>query len=98
MNLKPYNTYRMSAIIKSKNNVLYKSTYNTRRNEDVGTFIVVPKFQSTIYKSTRQFGFSFAFDAPTIWNALPNEVRACPSIGSFRRKLKAYVFTKAYPP
>ena len=64
---------------------LYKSTYNTRRNEDVGTFLVDPKFQSTIYKSTKQFGFSFAFDAPTIWNALPNEVRACPSIGSFRR-------------
>ena len=26
----------------------------------------VPKFQSKIHKSTKQFGFSFAFDAPTV--------------------------------
>ena len=27
-----------------------------------------------------------------------NEVRACPSIDSFRKKLKAYLFSKTYPP
>ena len=77
---------------------LYKNTCNTRRNQDDRTFLVVLNFQWTIYKSTRQFGFSFAFDAATIWNALPNDVCTCPSIDSFKRKLNAYFFSIAYPP
>ena len=27
---------------------------------------------------SKQFAYSFAFDAPTIWNALPDEIRASP--------------------
>ena len=42
----------------------YRTTYNTRRSQSVGNFLNVPKFQLTIHKSTKQFGFSFAFDAP----------------------------------
>ena len=45
-----------------------------------------------------QFSFSFAFDAPTLWNDLLDEVRACLIIWSFCRKLKTYLFNKAYPP
>ena len=41
---------------------------------------------------------SFAFDAPTVWNAFPDEIRASTSITSFRKKLKSYLFNKAYPP
>ena len=51
---------------------IYCSTYNTRRSQSVANFLNVPKFHHTIHKSTRQFGFSFAFDAPTVWNSLPN--------------------------
>ena len=29
-------------------------------------------------KSVKQFGYSFAFDAPSVWNALPDETRASP--------------------
>ena len=58
----------------------------------------MPKFQPTIHKSTKQFGFSFAFDAPTVWNSLPEDIRASPTIASFRKKLKTYLYTKAYPP
>ena len=47
--------------------------------------------------AVKQFSFSFAFDAPTLWNDLPDEVCACPTIESFQRKLKAYLFNKAYP-
>ena len=49
----------------------YRTTYNTRCSQSVANFLNVPKFKPTIHKSTKQFGFSFAFDAPTVWNSLP---------------------------
>ena len=75
----------------------YRTTYNTRRSQSVANFLNVPKFQPTIRKSTKQFGFSFAFDAPTVWNSLPEDIRASPTIASFRKKLKTYLYAKAYP-
>ena len=73
----------------------YHNTYNTRRSQSVANFLNVPKFQP---KSTKQFCFSFAFDAPTVWNSLPEDIRASPTIASFRKKLKTYLYAKAYPP
>ena len=55
-------------------------------------------FQPKIHKSTKQFGFSFTFDAPTVWNSLPEDIRASPTIASFRKTLKTYLYTKACPP
>ena len=68
------------------------------RSQSVANFLNVPKFQPKIHKSTEQFGFSFAFDAPTVWNSLPEDIRASPIIASFRTKLKTYLYAKAYPP
>ena len=53
----------------------YHTTYNTRRSQSIANFLNVPKFQPTIHKSTKQFCFSFAFDAPTVWNSLPEDIR-----------------------
>ena len=74
------------------------TTYNTRRSQSVANFLNVPKFQLTIHKSTKQFGFSFAFDTPTVLNSLPEDIRASPTIASFKKKLKTYLYAKAYPP
>ena len=60
----------------------YCTTYNTRRSQSVANFLNVPQFQPTIHKSTKQFGFSFAFDAPTVWNSLPEDIRVSPIIAS----------------
>ena len=76
----------------------YHNTYNTRCSQSVANFLNVPKFQPKIHKSTKQFGFSFAFDAATVWNSLPEDIRASPTIASFRTKLKTYLYTRAYPP
>ena len=76
----------------------YRTTYNTRRSQSVANFLNVPKFQPTIHKSIKQFGFSFAFDAPTVWNSLPEDIRVSPTMASFRKKLKTYLYAKAYPP
>ena len=76
----------------------YCITYNTRRSQSVANFLNVPKFQPTIHKSTKQFGFSFAFDASTVWNSPPEDIHALSTIASFRKKLNTYLYTKAYPP
>ena len=71
--------------------------YNTRLSQSDGIILHVPQYQPSIYKSTKQFGLSFAYDAPKIWNELPDDVRSATSIASFRKKLKAYLFCQAYP-
>ena len=76
----------------------YYTTYNTRHSQSVANFLNVPKFQSTIHKSIKQFDFSFAFDAPTVWNLLREDIRASSTIATFRKKLKTYLYAKAYPP
>ena len=40
--------------------------YNTRVSQSDGITVHVPQYQSYIYKSTKQFGLSFAYDAPKI--------------------------------
>ena len=70
----------------------YHNTHNTRPSQSVANFLNVPKFQPTIHKSTKQF------DAPTVWNSLPEDIRASPTIASFRKKLKTYLYAKTYPP
>ena len=42
-------------------------------------------FYTSVHKSVKQFGNSFAFDAPTVWNALPDKSRASPSLASLRK-------------
>ena len=73
------------------------SAYNTCRNQSDGMFLEVPHFAS-VFKSQKHFGLSFAYDAPMIWNDLPDEVCSANSLASFRSKLKSYLFGKAYPP
>ena len=42
--------------------------------------LFVPDFHSSTQKFVELFGYSFAFDAPTVWNALPEEIRVSPSL------------------
>ena len=41
-------------------------------------------------------GRSFENAAPKLWNSLPDKLKQAESIQSFRKKLKTYLFTKAY--
>ena len=60
--------------------------YNTRLSQSDGIILHVPQYQPSIYKSTKQLGLSFAYDAPKISNELPDNVRSAASIASFRKK------------
>ena len=72
--------------------------YSTRHSHPDHQYLTVPPFHSSVLKSAKHFGHSFAFDAPKIWNDLPQDVRSATSVASFRKKLKSYLFAKAYPP
>ena len=64
------------------------SVYNTRRSQSDDIFLKIPFFAS-VFKSRKHFGLSFAYDAPLIWNNLPDEVRSANSPASFRSELKS---------
>ena len=66
----------------------YHNTYNTRRSQSVANFLNVPKFQPKIHKSTKQFGFSLAFDGPTFSNSLPEDIRHHPLLPLLERSSK----------
>ena len=57
----------------------YSSSYSTRCSQSGGNFLVIPKLCPSV-ESIKQFDHSFAFDAPTVWNALPDEICASPSL------------------
>ena len=77
-----------------------QSVYNTRKSQVDGVFLEIPHFTTSLYKSSKHFGvsFAFAYDAPKISNDLPDDVHAATFLHSFRRKLKTYLFAQAYPP
>ena len=56
---------------------------------------MVSKFQPSIHKSVKQFGYSFAFDAPIHSNTLSDEISVSPSLAFFRKQLKTYLYNKA---
>ena len=75
-----------------------QSVYNTRKSQADGVFLEIPHFATSLYKSSKHFGLSFAYDTPKIWNNLPDDVHSATYLHSFRRKLKVYLFAQAYPP
>ena len=53
-------------------------------------YLTVLPFHSSRKHSSKQFGLSFAFDAPKIWNDLPTDVCYATSITSFRKKVQSW--------
>ena len=39
---------------------------------------------------------SFSFLAPTVWNSLPSDLRNAPSLSSFKKQTKTYLFRQAF--
>ena len=76
----------------------YTSSRDTRRSRPEKGFLSVPNFLSSVHKSKCHFNNTLAYDAPTLWNGLPLEIRSASSLACFRKKLKSYLFDKAFPP
>ena len=84
-------------------NILYLSlnldiVFITCKSQADGVFLEVPHFATSIYKSSKHFGLSFAYDAPKVWNDLPDDASLATSLHSFKQNLKTYLFAPAYPP
>ena len=60
-------------------------------------YIQIPTFSRKLFPSRNHLAKAFCSVAPTLWNALPNDVRPAGSIGSFRSRLKSYLFSMAFP-
>ena len=73
----------------------YSGSYSTRCSQIGGNFIVVLEFYPSTHTFVEQFGYSFAFDALTVSNALLDDIRAPFSLASFRKQLKTYLYIKA---
>ena len=56
--------------------------------------LTVPKITSRADKSTADRAFSLS--APKLWNSLPEELRNCSSVETFKGKLKTFLFTKYF--
>ena len=50
-------------------------------------------YTSTTYKVQRT---SFSYAGPTAWNSLPHELRAAPTLNSFKCRLKTHLFNTAF--
>lgn len=47
--------------------------------------------------NTKSYGDrSFAIYGPKLWNSIPTELRTCPSLQTFKTKLKTYLFCKYF--
>ena len=77
---------------------LYTCSSNTRRSNPRNKILTTPFYNKSIFKSKLQFNNSFSYNGPNVWNDLPLAVRTAPSLYSFRRSLKSYLFSKAFPP
>ena len=76
----------------------YTCSVNTRRSRPDNLYLNVPAYVSSCHKSRVHFQNSFAYDGPTLWNDLPHNVRSAPTLNLFRKRLKAHLFGKSFPP
>jgi hypothetical protein len=70
---------------------LLPSSYNLRRNNK-GILLATPTFKSKKTLGDR----AFVVAAPKLWNDLPRDIRDAESIDMFKKKLKTFLFTKAF--
>ena len=57
------------------------------------------KRSNSYYEGSVKLNFgarSFRVAAPTVWNSLPADIRACTFYGSFIRQLKTFYFNNAF--
>ena len=50
------------------------------------------------HTSKSQLNYSFDYMAPRNWNSLPDTLRLAPSVPTFRKRLKTYLFWQAFSP
>ena len=62
-----------------------------RSGSEQQDLLVIPRTHSRIFADR-----SFAVAAPVLWNALPNNIRTCGDLLTFKKKLKTHLFLQAF--
>ena len=75
----------------------YTSTRFTRQSDPSKLLLAIPYFKRGFHLSKVHLEHSFSYSAPRLWNKLPWHVSAAPSFSTFRSRLKAHLFSLAYP-
>ena len=73
-------------------------SYSTRHSQPDRQYFTIPSFHSSLYKSLKHFGHSFAFDTPITWKELPCNVCSTTYIAFFRKKLNTIPVCKRLSP
>ena len=71
-----------------------RSTRVTRASQEVRLRSLTPR--EARMEKTRNRAFSVV--APRLWNSIPPEICAAPSLGIFKNKLKTWMYQWAFPP
>ena len=72
------------------------SAYKNRSSTANSIILEISQYIPSHHKSTKHFSASFSFDAK--WLACWHSLWSVIELMSFRSRLKAYLFEKAYPP
>lgn len=75
----------------------YQSPKSTRMSDPSLNFLNCPSYPSKIYIHPTYLDCAFQYSAPRLWNSLPHSIRTASSLGIFRKKLKAHLFSEAFP-
>ena len=65
--------------------------YNTCKSEADFVNLQVPEFVPSVYQYTEQFGLSFTYDGPKIWNGLPDGFHSATSLFASREVEMSYL-------
>ena len=71
--------------------VKHQAKHEGLRSAQHQDLLVIPLTRSKTFGNR-----SFAVAAPLLWNALPNNIRTCSDLLTFKKNLKTYLFNQAF--
>ena len=71
--------------------VKHQAKHEGLRSAQHQDLLVIPLTRSKTFGNR-----SFAVVAPLLWNALPNNIRTCNDLLTFKKNLKMYLFNQAF--
>ena len=77
---------------------LNSALVHTTRHSSPANLILSTMTCNSSHTSKSQLNYSFDYMAPRNWNSLPDAVRLAPSVPTFRKRLKTYLFWQAFSP
>ena len=78
--------------------VPFSSPFHSTRRSSPANLILSTMTCNSSHTSKSQLNYSFDYMAPRNWNSLPDNVRLAPSVPTFRKRLKTYLFWQAFSP